>query len=143
MESNQIIARTHGVMAILAALGFIATVVLAMGLMSRGGPALVQMTVYAVLCAVMFGVHLWCRKGALALDNSARIATLVVGVLMLPTASLATLIGLFLIYHSYRRWENNAEARGRMSSAELAAMFPTAPADPASPPAAGGGDRPA
>ena len=141
MESNQIVARVHGVMAILTALGFVATVVMAFALMSRGGPALVMMTGYAVLCAVMSGVHFWCRKGALELDNTARIATLVVGVLMLPTLSLATLIGAFLIYHSYRRWESQAESRGRMSSADLSALFPTAPAETVSPPSAGGGDR--
>jgi hypothetical protein len=144
MESNEIVARVHAIMGWFAAITAPLALLAGVGMLFGRDPALgIFACFFGVMAAGMAVLHFWCRKGALALNDTARTVSLVIGVLLLASCSLASIAGGFLVYHSMGPWLRNAQARGRLSNADLAAAFPTTRPEAPPTPTVDAGDRPA
>lgn len=144
MESNEIVARVHAIMGWCGAIGIALGLMGSLAMFQGPEPALgFFVLAFAILGAGMVALHFWCRKAALALNDTARIVSLVIGVLLLASCSPASIAGGFLVYHSMGPWLRNAQARGRLSNADLAAAFPTTRPEAPPTPTVDAGDRPA
>lgn len=98
-NANEKVARVHQILGGLY--GVMAVVFLGAYLMS--GPRGVEW-VAALVIAVPALVHGLLALGALKRNGGSRVASLIVGVLMLPGFPIGTAVGVYLIRHSSASW---------------------------------------
>lgn len=102
MERNIKVYRAHRALAVLyAILAALAASFWIAKFDEIGGEMLAPL----LLVGLLFCVHLFTARGARAGKPGARIASIVIAVLMLAGFPLGTLIGLYLLANSWQAWD--------------------------------------
>jgi hypothetical protein len=107
MERHEKVARAHRALSWIY--GGLTALFLAFLFMKPGEKAPEAMIGIAIFMGCIFAVHYFTAQAAFARKEGARIASLIIGVLMLAGFPIGTLIGIYLIYNGSSSWDETGK----------------------------------